>query len=291
MLRTALFASLLTSLTAAHGQLAPAPFLLGGEHQLSSDLDGGGSFSRSSVRTRLSAPLFLGEDTIIGVSGSYRFDSFEFDDRTTEPWGDIHRARIGLIAKQDLANDWTWLALSYVGTNAESGADWGESLRYGGLGAAWYRYSDNLSIGLGAGFSTQLEDDLSVFPILVLDWQITDTLTLSTIPPEGFNLGPGATLRWDLRDDLSLSLVYLYQRDQQRLDEDSLAAANGVGETRQSRVALAATYRFSENFSLTGHLGMTIGGELELQNESGDTLTEEDYDSSLVFGLEGSLRF
>lgn len=291
MLRTALIATLLTSLPAAQAQLAPAPFLLGGEHQLSSDLDEGGSFSRSAARARVSAPLFLGEDTLVGLSLGYQFENFQFDDLMINPWGDIHRVRLGLVAKQDFADGWSWLALPYVASNAESGADWGEALTFGGLAATWYQFSEKLSFGLGFGINSELEDNLGFFPIVVIDWKLTDNLTLTTIPPEGFRLGPGAALRWDVRDDLSLSLVYQYQSDQHRLAEDSLAAANGLGELRQNRVALAATYHLNENFSLTGHAGMTIGGTLELLDEAGEPLSETEFDSSLVFGLEGSFRF
>ena len=271
--------------------VAPAPFLLGGEYQLSSDIDGGSSFSRAVARTRISAPLFLGEDTIVGLSAGYQYESFQFDDLAPEPWNEIHRTRLGLVAKQDLANGWSWIALPWIGSNRESGADWGESFTYGGIGAAWYRVSDTLSLGLGAGFSTQLEDDSSVFPIVVIDWKFAENWTLSTLPPEGFRIGPGVSLRWDTRDDLSLSLIYQYQSDQQRLDENSATALDGIGELRQQRIALAATYKVNDNLSLTGHAGFTFGGQIELQDSSGDTLSERDFDSSLVFGLEGSWRF
>ncbi len=275
----------------AQAQLAPPPFLLGGEYQLSSDLDEGGDFSKSLVRARASAPLYLGEDTIIGLSASYQFESYQFGGTGgVDPWGEIHRSRIALVAKQDLANGWSWLALPFISSNAESGADWGESLSFGGIGAAWYRWSDTFSIGLGAGFSTRLEEDTAVFPLLVIDWQFAENWSLTTIPPEGLPVGPGVSLRWEIRDDFSLALVYQYLNEQQRLDEDS-ATPDGIGELRQSRVALAATYRLNQNFNVTAHAGLTFGGELELQDSSGDTLNESDFDSSLILGLEGSLRF
>lgn len=272
-------------------QLAPPPFLLGGEYQLPSDLDGGGSFSRATIRGRVSAPLYLGEDTIVALGGSLQFDSFQFDDLPQDPWSEIYRSRIALVAKQNFGENWTWLAIPWVATDRESGADWGDSLTFGGITAAWYRISNSLSIGLGAGFASRLEDNIAAFPILVIDWKLTESLTFSTIPPEGFRVGPGINLRWDTHDNLSLTLVYQYQGDQHRLDENSPSSPNGIGEFRQSRAALAASYRFNENLSLTGHISLAFQGNLELQNEDGDILSERDFDSSLVFGLEGSWRF
>lgn len=284
-------AFLLLSASFASAQFAPAPFAIAGEHQLSSDGEGGGSFSRSSARIRLSAPLYLGGDTIVGLSGGYSYDYFDFSGMATDPWENLNRTRLGLFAKSDFGDGWSWLALPFVSMDGEEGADWNESLTFGALGGAWYRYSDRLSIGLGAGLGTQLEDDFFAFPILFLDWKLADKLTLTTMPPEGLRPGPGATLRWDVRDELSLAFIYQFQNDQQRLAEDSLAAAGGVGEYRQHRLAVAATYRPTKNFSLTAHAGFGFGGAIEVFDSAGDTVSEQDFDGSLVFGFEGGLRF
>lgn len=275
----------------ASAQFSPAPLLLGGEHQFEAVLDGPGSFTRSAVRTRVAAPLFLSGDTVAALSLGYQFESFDFSGLAADPWDDLHRVRLGLVLKSEFGDGWSWLVLPWVGANAESGADWGEAVTFGGLGGAWYELSDRLSLGLGLGASGRLEEDASVFPIVILDWKLSPCVTLTTVPPEGFRVGPGLSLRWDVRDDLALSLIYQYQSDQQRLDEDSAASPDGIGEFRQSRVALAATKRFENGFHLTGHVGLAFGGELELQDDDGDRLSETDFDSSAVIGLEGSWRF
>lgn len=275
----------------AAAQVTPAPFAVGGEYQWEADLEDSGSFSRTMARARISAPLYRSEETVAALSFGYQFESFDFSGLSTDPWDELHRLRLGLVLKSDLVNDWSWLALSWMGADVEPGSDWGESITFGGVGGVWYEFSDRLSLGLGAGISSRLEDDPSIFPILILDWKLSPCLTLTTIPPEGFRVGPGVSLRWDLREDLDLALIYQYQGDQQRLDENSAASPDGIGEFRQSRVALSATKRFGDAFSLTGHAGVAFGGELELQDAGGDTLSKQDFDSSLVIGLEGSLRF
>ena len=275
----------------AYSGIAPAPFLLGGEYQLDSDIDGGGSFSRSVARARVSAPLYLKDDTVLAISAGYQFESFDFDDLLASPWGEINRSRLGLIAKQDIGNDWSWLALPYLSSNSETEADFSESFTFGALGAAWYKVSDTLTLGFGAGFSTEIEDKVSAFPILVIDWEFAKNWTLTTVPPDGFRLGPGANLRWDVSDHMNLALIYQYQSNKHRLNDDLSFAADGVGELRQHRAALAATYYLGENLHLTGHVGLAFGGELELKDSSGDSITERDFDSTLVFGFEGSYRF
>ncbi|MBK1833726.1 hypothetical protein [Roseibacillus ishigakijimensis] len=292
MKKSTLALSLVAGLApATQAQLIPAPFAIGGEHQFAADIDDSGEFSRSAARFRVSAPLHFTDDYFVGLTAGGVWEHFEFDDTLVNPWEDVYRPQVAVVSKGTLANGWTWLAIPWVAADAEDGADWGEALTYGGMGAAWTEVSDSLTLGAGLGVRSQLEDDVQVFPILVIDWKICPDLTFSTLPPEGFRVGPAASLRWDARDDLALSLVYSYQSDRHRLAENSDAAPDGIGQFRQHRIALAATHQFHENLSLTGHLGYTFGGELEVEDSDGDQLDSRDFDGSLVLGLEGSWRF
>jgi hypothetical protein len=288
---TRILLSLLASSVAASAQYRAAPFAIGGEHQFSTDVDDGSSFSRSTARLRAGAPLFQNSSTSIGLTTGYVFEDYDFDDAAVEPWSELHRARLGLVATSEVGDRWSYLIAPYASANFESGADFGESLTYGGLAAAWYRFNDNFSFGLGAGVASELEDDVFAFPLVVLSWNINDCVTLSTFPSEGFRYRPGINLSWDVREDLTLGFVYQYQSDQHRLNEDSLAAADGVGEFRQHRLSLAATYRFTDNLGLTAHAGVGLAGELEVQDADGDTVAEEDFDPSLILGVEAAYRF
>ncbi len=285
------FGAFLVSASCAPGEFSPAPFLLGGEYQLSSDLDEGGSVARGLVRARVSAPIYLGEDVTVALSANHQFETYEFDNLTTDPWEEIHRTRVGLIIRQQLQNGWTWIALPWLVSDVERGADTGDSLTGGVISAAWYDLSDTLKLGLGFVVRSRLEDNVTVFPIPIIDWEFADGWTFSTLPQRGFRVGAGASLGWKTHEDLKLSLVYQFLSNQQRLDEDSLASPNGVGEFRQHRLSLAATYRWNENLSLTGHAGFTFAGEIELQDAAGVRLNEDSFDASLIFGLEGAWSF
>ena len=279
----------------AQAQSIPSPFLIGGEYQLEADTDEGGSFSRAVAQSRVSAPLWLGEDSLLAVSVGYQFESFNFDGFADDPWSDLNRTKIALVAKQDLTSSWSWIALAFVEADNENGADFNESITGGAVGLALYRFSDTLKFGLGLRVSGNLEDDVSIIPIPIIDWDFAENWTFTTTPPDGFSVGPGVSVRWEGLDDLSLSLVYQYQSDSHRLADSAPTGfenrINGVGEFRQSRVAVVATYHFTEHLSLTGHAGLTFGGEIELNDDEGETLEKNDFDSSLVFGFEGSWNF
>lgn len=276
---------------ALSAQTRPSPLAIGGGHQFSSDLDDGGSFSVSTLRIQGGIPLFLRDDTTIALNAGYQFDNYDFDDSLIAPWSDVHRARIGLFASTEFRDDWTLFAAPFAAASFETGADLGESITFGGVAAAWNRVNNRLSLGLGAGAVTVLEDDVAIFPLAVIIWEIVDDVTFSTLPPEGFRFLPGAHIQWDASDDLSLSLVYQFQFDQQRLDGSTPITDDGLSEVSQHIVSLAATYRFTESFAVTGHVGVGLAGEIEIQNSSGDRVEEDDFDTSLIVGFEGAFRF
>lgn len=274
-----------------NAQTRPAPLILGGEYQFSADLDDGGDFSRSTLRLQGGIPLVLNDKTIVALNAEYQFDNYDFNDTLVAPWSEVHRTRIGILANTKLQNGWTILGAPFIAAEFENGADFGDALTFGGVGAGWYQVNDSLALGFGGGVISVLEDDLAIFPLAVIIWNLREDLVFSTLPPEGFRFRPGANLRWDVDEQLSLALVYQYEFDQQRLDEDSEASPDGLGELTQHRLSLAATYRFSDNFVFTGHAGFTLAGQIELQNPTGDEISEEDFDSSLVIGFEGAWRF
>ena len=280
---------------AALAQSIPSPFLLGGEYQLEADTDDGGSFSRAVAGARVSAPLYLGEDFFVALTVAHQFESFDFDGFADDPWDELHRTSIGIAGQQKLANGWSWIALAAIDADYESGADIGRSITGGVVTGAWYEFNDTLKLGLGVSASSRLERKISVIPFPIIDWDFAENWAFTTAPPDGFNTGPGVSIRWDGLEDFRLSLVYQFQSDRQRLDDSAAVGfgdrIDGVGEFRQSRVALVGTYLFDENLSLSAHAGVAFGGEIEIRDSDGDSLDENDFDSSLVFGIEGTWSF
>ena len=62
-------------------------------------------------------------------------------------------------------------------------------------------------IGLFSG----LETGLDAFPILLLDWEIVDGLSLKTGSGLGASRGPGLTLDWSVTDEWSVGLGARYE--------------------------------------------------------------------------------
>ena len=295
-LKKCLFAlsNLPLSLYAQQSNLVPAPFLLGANYQLPSDLDDGSELSRASFRANVSVPFHRSDSLFLGGTLSYQFDSYDFSDNgiLADPWGDIQRARFSLVGKGEFSSNWSWLFLPNFGFNQESGALLEDSFSFGAIGAAWSRLNDALTIGGGFVTNYNLEDKFFAFPILVIDWNITETLSFTTMPPPGLQPSPSASLNWQASPQLTLSLIYQYQIEQQRLsDSVSARVPNGIGELRQHRLALSAGFHLTEYIELIAHGGYSLGGTLELLDPNGREVERQDLEGAAFFGVEANYRF
>ena len=173
---------------------------------------------------------------------------------------------------------------------AESGGDLGEAMTGGLIAGASYRFSDRLRIGPGLGVFGEIEDDVSIFPILVVDWQITDTLALETGSGAGATRGPGLTLRWTGIEDWSFGVGARYETYRFRLD-DGGPQPDGVGEEKGVPVYLTASWDVIPTVRLTALAGVEVGGELTLEDEDGNEVQSDDADPAPFLGIAFRARF
>jgi hypothetical protein len=264
-------------------------------HQFDTDIDNnGGKFSVDrffiqggatyATRNRLSFTLSLG----------YDFNGYDFSGEMgfagLRPWKDIHSLRIGTPISWGLDENWTLLVIPSLRFTAESGADLGDGVQGGGFVGASYRVSDRLTIGPGIGVITQIEDNASVFPVLLINWRITDSLSLETGRGLGATLGPGLFLKWEATDKWHLSLGGRYEKLRFRLDKDGVAP-DGVGEDRSFPILAGVTYRFTRQIQASLIGGVELGGKLKLDDENGNEISEEGYDAAGFAGVTFRFRF
>ena len=84
----------------------------------------------------------------------------------------------------------------------------------GGAVGAVYSFSEKFSIGGGIGARSQILDNVLIYPIIVLNWQITDRLLFSTRMTSGWANQTGAELSYELKPgvDVGVAAVFDYQR-------------------------------------------------------------------------------
>ncbi len=262
-----------------------SPFTATAVHRFSTDLDSGGEVSSQTYYARVGAPLLREADRFAALSLGYGLDAYDFGGSAFAGWGDVQRIQLSAPVSFDLGADWSVFALPSVRSAREDGADFDDSLTGGAILGASYRFGDRLSLGPGVGYQSQLEDDASVFPVVLIDWQLTDALSLSTGPTVGATLGPGLALDCALSDRVSLSLGARYEKLRFRLDD------GGVGEDRTIPIFTSMTVSAGDHWRLSVLGGVSLGTELSREDGRGMTLGATDADPAPFIGVHAGFRF
>lgn len=298
LLFSALTATLLTGGSAfAQDEDARSPFGVLWQYRLPSTIDGGGEVESQTVHGKVGVPLVRGDGRLVAVSAAYGVTDYSFsgggefrDFSNGAPWGSIHQARLGLPVKWD-QGEWSIFAAPGVRFSGERGADFGDSLSYGGIFGSWKEFSPKLSLGPGFGVQTQIEDDPSFFPVIFIDWKLSDRISLTTGPSAGATLGPGLSLKYQICDHARFTIGARYEKRRFRLDNSSDAAPSGVGEDRTIPVFGALTFDAGDHWQMSVLGGVTFGSTLRLEDGSGKTLIERDSDPAPFFGVNAAFKF
>lgn len=301
------FASLLSSLTCV--ALLSCPFSAtaqpatdvwrvrfesGALHQWRTDLDQGGEVGVDAWSLSLGADYPALSDLRLGLSFGYGEQDYDFDGKSgfagLRPWSNVREARLSTSLNWKADARWNLFAVPTLRWFAEDGASLDDG-RFGGLiAAASYQVNERLSIGPGFGVFSELEDETDWFPILALDWRLSDTLTLRTGRGFAATRGPGLALDWRPSERWAMSLGARYEKARFRLDDDGVAAG-GIGQDTSVPVYLGATRRFGHHLSLSLFAGVEFAGELRLEDAEGRLIERSEYETAPFGGATLDLRF
>ncbi len=266
----------------------------GAVHQFSTDLDNGGDFDVSEWFVRPSigyswdrktgiALALGGGETYYGFSGSSGLAG-------SNPWDRIRDLRVSLPIRFSPLEDVEVFVIPSIRTNAEAGASLNDGRTEGVIAGAMWQITDTFAIGPGAGWFSEIEDNSTVFPVLLIDWQITDRLRLSTGRGLAASRGGGLTLDWKANENLSFGLTGRYEFVRFRLDDNG-PAPGGVGQNEGFPLVATVNYAFSPLVSISGFAGMKFAGELELEDRNGNSIDSSDYDTAPMAGVTFRMQF
>ena len=274
----------------------------GATHGWDSGLAVGGDVAVDAWSTRLGVRYTWPRGFSAGITAGIGEQRFHFDPEPSPttlsanvfadaaPWSTIRNVRLSAPLFWRPNQRWSLFAVPTLRWNAEQGASLDDGRVGGLLAAASYRVNDRLSVGPGFGVFSELEDDTSWFPILAIDWRITNSLSLSTGRGFAASRGPGLTLRWDASDLWNLSLGGRYEKERFRLDNRGVAP-KGIGETTSTTLFLAATRQLGRRGTISALTGVALNGALRLEDASGDLLDRTDVDDAPFIGATVDLKF
>ena len=137
-----------------------------------------------------------------------------------KPWGAVQSVSVSPGATFVLDPRWrltTRLILDVAGENDASADD---SLSFGGVVAATYSFSQELTLGAGVLAITRIEDDALVVPQVIVDWRPCKEFRLSNFAgPEAYPGGAGLEGIWVMGDEYELALGARYTYRRFRLDD------------------------------------------------------------------------
>jgi len=297
---SAVFASLLYAMPAIAQQPQDAgPWYFSidgiGVHQSEADMnDSSGGFARDAWFARAGVDYAWSQQDSVGLSvggGAYIYDfNAESGFGGGEPWHKVNDARVTLSGRFGIGKTGQLFIVPSVRFNGESGASASDSRTFGVFAAAAWRIRDNLTIGPGFGVFSRLENNARFFPILAIDWDISERWNFSTGRGLASSQGPGLTLSYKLNDDWSFGLTGRFENVEFRLD-DKGPAPGGIGRDHSLPLVFSARLSPNDRLNLNVFTGLAFNGELKLKNSAGDTVEETEYDPALVFGAAFDFSF
>lgn len=267
------------------------PSVKGGSiYNFDSGMDGGGSFAVNRYFMEAGIARMWDFGRIISVSAGYGQDDYHFSGLETDPWNNIDNFRVGLFARWALDERWALFAGPSVRSYGESGTRLEDALTGSFFGGVSYKFGDRLTLGPGFIVSGQLDDDTRYFPVLLVNWNITEKLSFETGGGFAATAGPGLSLVYDFSKQWKVALSGRYESKRFRLNDDSFVE-NGVGEDRNVPVVGNIGYFLYPGGSVSAVFGYNFSGKIRVYDERGGELYARRYDSMPFAGLVASFRF
>ncbi|MCX7792935.1 MAG: hypothetical protein N2257_00800 [Thermodesulfovibrionales bacterium] len=259
-------------------------------YRLNSNISDRSRFNLQSMESGIDWNRRINERLTAGFGLNYEYSSYSFSGRMKglieDPWGDIHSVKLSVSFIIEPADGFKVFVSPYSGISAETGAELSESLEYGAITWTSYRFSPSLTLGLGAGIFSKPEK-ISIFPVMIINWRITDRLRIANSQQTGPAGPAGIELSYKF-NRFTLGTGAGYQSKRFRLDEDG-PVNGGIGEDRALPVWLRISSKTSKaEFNL--YSGLMLAGRLTLEDREGREILSENYDSSPFFAINLSLR-
>jgi hypothetical protein len=278
------------------GRPAPEPGLsLSASYlrQLDADIDGGGDVRVERCFLRLDGTRRQSDTLTLGMGVHYDLADYSFSGTGAlpgnAPWDQVHALTLSLSSVYSPDRNWKLFMAPSVGVAAASGAHWNDSLVYGGIVWSSYRIDPALAVGLGAGLFSK-QDEFSAFPVIVIDWKISDRLRLSNPRNEGPTGPAGLELTYRIDADASVTAGGAYRSLRFRLDDDG-PVPGGIGEDRAFPLWLKFSTGIGKRWTLSLLGGAMTGGTLTVEDNHGNTVQERDYDVAPFLSATISVRF
>jgi len=262
-------------------------------HQFSTDFsDVEGAFSVNRYFVQPSIGYAWDERNRVSLSFGFGDSDYDFSSEATveglEPWGRIRDYHLSVPIRFSATERTDVYLRPTIRSYAETGASTSDGRTEGLIAGISWTVSDSLTIGPGIGWYTKLGGGSRAFPILIIDWAITEKLSLTTGRGLAASQGPGLALNYRLNDKWRLGLVGRIERTRFVLDDEG---PEGYGKDRNLPLLFSVDYVPWPRTSIGAFFGVQFDGQLRLEDEDSQVIAREDYDVAPMIGLAFRSRF
>jgi hypothetical protein len=267
----------------------------GALHQFETDLsDAEGDFSLSRVFVQPSVGYAWNKRNMVSLSLGIGDSDYDFSPEATidgwQPWGRVRDYKVAIAFRFSPSEHTDAIIIPSVRSYAEEDASLDDGRSEGLLAGVGWKLSDTLTIGPGFGWYTELGGGAHAFPIIILDWAITDKLSLTTGRGLAASQGPGLDLTYSLNDKWQVALAGRYEKTRFALEDDGVTP-DGFGQDKSLPLVLSVQYSPWPMTSFSAFIGIEFEGELSLENADGRTVARSEYDTAGAVGLAFRNRF
>lgn len=267
----------------------------GAAHQFAASLSNAdGTFSMNRYFVEPSVGYAWSSRNRISLSLAFGEADYDFSSAATiaglEPWGRVRDYRLSLPVRFAPTERTDVYLRPSIRSYAEDGASVQDGTTGGLMTGISWRVSDSLLIGPGIGWYSKLGGGSHVFPVLIIDWQITDRLSLTTGRGLAASQGPGLSLNYRLSDRWQLGLTGRIESARFVLDNDG-SPDEAYGKDRSLPLLVSIDYEPWPMTSVGAFIGAEFDGQLSLEDEDGRKIARQAYGVAPLIGVAFSSRF
>lgn len=266
------------------------------EHQFRASIDGAGRVAMHRANVALAGIAPITADLDLAFNASYALDYYRFSNGPTalgdleNPWDDIHTINFGATFNLALDQDWTLFGGPVFQFAGESGASASDMFSGGGIVGLEWRLDPNLVLGGGVGITSTIKDDVRIYPVVKVDWRITNELRIAARTHHTVSGDIGAEIIYNRGEGWEAAFGATYRHRRFRLDEDG-PTDHGIGQERYLPLYGRFTYEFTPDLRASIYGGVVIEGDLKLEDSGGNRISRQDYDPAGIIGVNINVRF
>jgi len=253
------------------------------------DLEGGGVFQVDRGVLQFESARRFGRQWFAALTVGYGEDHYRFSDNPGgfAPWEKVRTLQFGLPLRYMANKTWVLFGLPVLRYSAEENAGLGDGREYGLIAGASYRFSDSLTVGPGLGAFKGIGNEDDLFPVVFINWRMTDTLSLETGRGLAATRGPGLALKWRPLEKWEFGIAGRYEKYRFRLAD----GAGSIGQDKSVPLVATANWQSTPALRISVLAGVETSGVLRLEDSNGNFIAEQSYRTAPIAGVVASVRF